>query len=106
MKSRSVPVTAFQPGEGFLPDCQRLVKEQVIPYQYEILNDRLEGVEKSHALENFRMAAKKTAGEPVTEEFYGMVFQASDVAKWLEASSSTTPSISFSSSGSGCTVRE
>ena len=85
MKSRSVPVTAFQPGEGFLPDCQRLVKEQVIPYQYEILNDRLEGVEKSHALEIFRIAAKKTAGNPVTEEFYGMVFQDSDVAKWLEA---------------------
>ena len=37
------------------------------------------GVEKSHAIENFRIAAGLSEGE-----FYGMVFQDSDVAKWLE----------------------
>ena len=49
------------------------------------LNDEVPGVEKSHALENLRQAGRKLAGEPVTEPFYGMVFQDSDVAKWLEA---------------------
>lgn len=34
----------------------------------------------SHAIENFRIAAGRSQGE-----FYGMVFQDSDVAKWLEA---------------------
>ena len=34
---------------------------------------------KSHAIENFRIAAGLSEGE-----FYGMVFQDSDVAKWLE----------------------
>ena len=38
------------------------------------------GVEKSHALANFRIAAGLEEGE-----FYGMVFQDSDVAKWLES---------------------
>lgn len=36
-------------------------------------------MEKSHALANFRIAAGLEEGE-----FYGMVFQDSDVAKWLE----------------------
>src|SRR5476649_1805760 len=34
----------------------------------------------SHAIENYRIAAVQSGGE-----FYGMVFQDSDVAKWLEA---------------------
>lgn len=58
---------------------QELVKETAIPYQEEILNDRIPGAEKSHALANFRIAAGLEEGE-----FYGMVFQDSDVAKWLE----------------------
>ena len=49
----------------------------VIPYQEKILNDEIPGVEKSHALANFRIAAGLEEGE-----FYGMVFQDSDVAKW------------------------
>lgn len=85
MKSRSVPVTAFQEGGDFLAQRQKLVREVVLPYQYDILNDKLPGVEKSHAIENLRLAARKAAGEDVAGEFYGMVFQDSDVAKWLEA---------------------
>ena len=52
----------------------------VIPFQERVLNDEVEGVAKSHAIENFRIAAGIHTGE-----FYGMVFQDSDVAKWLEA---------------------
>ena len=87
--SREVPVTAFQGGEGLLPAYQRLVREKVIPYQYQVLEDKLEGVEKSHALENLRLAAQKNRGEALSGEFYGMVFQDSDVAKWLEAAAYT-----------------
>ncbi|MGI6255886.1 MAG: glycoside hydrolase family 127 protein [Acutalibacter sp.] len=85
--SREVPANAYQAGEGFLPAYQKLVREVVIPYQYRVLDDQQEGVEKSHALENLRLAAKKLRGEEITEGFYGMVFQDSDVAKWLEAAS-------------------
>ena len=83
--SREVPVTAYRAGAGLLPAYQKLVREVVIPYQYQVLDDKMEGVEKSHALENLRLAARKNRGEKVADEFYGMVFQDSDVAKWLEA---------------------
>ncbi len=58
------------------------VKEAVIPYQWKALNDEVPGAPKSHALANFRIAAGLEEGE-----FYGFVFQDSDVAKWLEAAS-------------------
>ncbi len=35
----------------------KLVKDVIIPYQWDILNDKLEGVETSHCIENFRIAA-------------------------------------------------
>jgi hypothetical protein len=57
-----------------------LVREAVIPYQWEALNDRIPGAEPSRAIRNFRIAAGLEEGE-----FGGMVFQDSDVAKWLEA---------------------
>lgn len=58
----------------------RLVRDKVLPYQWEALNDRVPGAEKSHAVENFRIAAGLSRGE-----FHGYVFQDSDLAKWLEA---------------------
>lgn len=66
--------------DPFLGKYQQLVREVVIPYQWEALNDRIEEADPSHAIENFRIAAGQQDGE-----FYGMVFQDSDVAKWLEA---------------------
>ena len=57
-----------------------LVRDKVIPYQWEILNDRIEDAEPSHAIDNFRIAAGDIEGH-----FYGEVFQDSDVSKWLEA---------------------
>ncbi|MDQ0208756.1 glycoside hydrolase family 127 protein [Alkalicoccobacillus murimartini] len=57
-----------------------LVKDKVIPYQWEALNDRVEGAAPSHAIKNFKIAAGDAEGE-----FHGFVFQDSDVAKWIEA---------------------
>lgn len=63
----------------FWQEKQNLVRDIVIPFQEKILNDEIPNVEKSHAIANFRIAARLEKGE-----FYGMVFQDSDVAKWLE----------------------
>lgn len=30
----------------------------IIPYQYEVLNDEIEGIPRSHAIENFRIASR------------------------------------------------
>ncbi len=70
---------------GFINRWQRLIKDTVIPYQYNVLNDRAEGAEKSHVVQNFINAGKALRGEDVGDGFYGMIFQDSDAAKWLEA---------------------
>ncbi len=72
---------------------RNLVRTEMIPFQWNVLNDtagikiekeRLndEGIpsEKSHAIENFKIAAGRTKGT-----HYGWTFQDSDVYKWLEA---------------------
>ncbi len=56
------------------------VGTEILPYQWEALNDRVPGAARSHAFENLRIAAGQATGE-----FYGYVFQDSDIAKWLEA---------------------
>lgn len=66
--------------DPFLGEYQRLIRDVVIPYQWEALNDNLPEAEPSHALANYRIAAGLEKGE-----FYGMVFQDSDVTKWLES---------------------
>lgn len=86
MKSNRISLKAFRADDSFAGRVQKLVREEVLPYQYKILNDEMPDVEKSHAIENIRLAAKKLKGGDVKpEEFYGMVFQDSDVAKWIEA---------------------
>lgn len=78
--AKSIDLKNIKIQDGFFQTRQELILEEVIPYQEKILNDEMEGVEKSHAFANFRIAAGLAEGE-----FYGMVFQDSDVAKWLEA---------------------
>ena len=75
----------FKIANGFLGHYQKLAKDVVIPYQERVLQDQVEGAEKSHAIENFRAAAQMLREGKVDNEFYGMVFQDSDVYKWLEA---------------------
>ena len=36
---------------------QELVRTQVIPYQWEALNDRIEGAAPSYCMENFKIAS-------------------------------------------------
>ena len=69
-----------------------LIKREMIPYQWKVLSDEIDvnierernddsiPNEKSHAIENFRIAAGLAEGS-----HYGWVFQDSDVYKWLEA---------------------
>ena len=57
-----------------------LVCERMIPLQLSILKDEAPDTEPSHAIENFEIAAGLKHGE-----FHGMVFQDSDVGKWIEA---------------------
>lgn len=66
--------------DKFFGKYMELIRTHVIPYQWEALNDRIEGAEPSHCMENFKIAAEKQKGT-----FHGFVFQDSDAYKWLEA---------------------
>lgn len=78
--SKALPLSTVNVRDAFWSRYVGLVHEKVIPYQWEALNDRVPGAEKSHAIENFRIAAGLASGD-----FHGYVFQDSDLYKWLEA---------------------
>lgn len=84
MKMKPIPIKNYKP-DGFIGKYQGLIKETVIPYQYEVMCDSLPDKEKSHVVKNFINAGKVLKGEDKDDGFYGMVFQDSDAAKWLEA---------------------
>ncbi len=67
---------------GLLAERIALVHGVMIPYQWEALNDRVEGAERSGAVQNVRIAAGEIAGK-----FHGHCFQDSDLHKWIEAAS-------------------
>lgn len=87
-----------------------LVRTEVIPYQWNALNDKVEGAAPSYCMHNFKVAAemnrqKRKQGaaykepsytyrgfemlpedpENLKDEFYGYVFQDTDFSKWVEA---------------------
>ncbi len=78
----ALPLGQVRFTRGFLAERARLVREVVIPYQWEALNDRVAGAEPSGCVHNFQVAAGEKPGK-----FYGLFWQDSDLAKWIEAAS-------------------
>ena len=88
-----------------------LVRTEVIPYQWEALNDRVPGADPSWCMRNFRTAGRMMAEQrekgdayvapkyvnrgfnalpedpanPEEGRFYGFLFQDTDFSKWIEA---------------------
>ncbi|EHI98082.1 protein of unknown function DUF1680 [Clostridium sp. DL-VIII] len=91
-KSNEINLKSINITDKFWTKYIDLVKNKMIPYQWKVLNDEADIViererddenipsEKSHAIENFKIAAGLKKGH-----HYGYVFQDSDVYKWLEA---------------------
>ena len=99
-------ISSVQVTDEFWKNRMELVRTKVLPYEWDALNDRIEGASTSHAVANFRFAAELTRrhregaslpqgnvgteyGQAIPpkdgEGFQGFVFQDSDIAKWLEA---------------------
>ena len=76
----ALPLSHVRFPRGFLAERARLVREVVIPYQWEALNDRVAGAEPSGCVHNFQVAAGEKPGK-----FHGLFWQDSDLAKWIEA---------------------
>ncbi len=103
--SKYVEAGKIKVTDSFWMEKLGLVRAEVIPYQYEALNDRIDGAEKSYSVENFIKAGntvrllKEGNSPPVyptdkwcydeknshPDSFHGWVFQDSDVYKWIEA---------------------
>lgn len=79
-RSKNVDIKSVRVWDGFWGKYEQLIRNTVIPYQWEALNDRVPDAEPSHSLRNFRIAAGEEEGQ-----FGGLVFQDSDSYKWLEA---------------------
>ncbi len=102
---RNVTVT-----DSFWKHQMELVRKEVIPYQWDALNDRIPEAAPSFCMRNFKIAGKITKNrrelgdkyiekiwplktfETLPEDmnnmedrFYGFLFQDSDFAKWIEA---------------------
>ena len=58
MISRPVSLRNFIVAEGFWKDRMELVRTEVIPYQWDILNDRVTDANPSYCMRNFRVAGK------------------------------------------------
>ena len=71
---REININQIKIHDPFWSAMQHRMTDPVIPFQEKVLNDEVPGVEKSHAIENFRIAAGLSEGE-----FYGMVFQDSAI---------------------------
>jgi len=109
--SRPLDLKSVQITDGFWHATQETIRQEVIPYQWEALNDRVEGAEPSYCMHNFKAAAriqreKRSKGDafepakytfrgfqakpedprnPDPDKFYGYVFQDTDFSKWIEA---------------------
>ena len=79
-KSIFIPLQQVNVEDPFFSPIRDTVIRVMIPYQERVMKDRVPEVRESHVIRNFRIAAGEETGQ-----FYGFVFQDSDLAKWLEA---------------------
>ena len=54
MKQHAIPLKDVIIEDGFFSHYADLVRQEVIPYQWEALNDRVPGAEKSGCIQNFK----------------------------------------------------
>ena len=77
--TEAVPISDYRIDDSFWKQKIDMIHDTAIPYQWNVLNDRIKDAAPSHCIENFRIAAGLSKGE-----FQGRVFQDSDAYKWLE----------------------
>ncbi len=112
-KSKHISLKSFTVKDEFWNQKMELIREMVIPYQWDMLNDNIEGASPSYCIRNFEIAGKfnnknnnldnfresiihypffsvwPEDKDNLEDRFYGFYFQDSDLYKWLEAVSFT-----------------
>lgn len=77
---RPLPLSNISINDAYWNRYTKLITSTAIPYQWEMLNNRIADAPPSYCLNNFRIAAGEISGERK-----GSVSQDSEAAKWLEA---------------------
>ncbi len=108
--STPIDLTAFRVNDPFWTQEMETVRNEVLPYEWNALNDNVPGAAPSYCMRNYKVAGKlKELRHQFGEEygkseklpfiwgespsdlqnpgdhFYGFVFQDSDFSKWIEA---------------------
>ena len=109
--SRPMDLKQIRVTDEFWCREQELVRTEVIPYQWDALNDRIPDAAPSYCMRNFKTAMRmmkekrekgnsyvapqytyrgfealpQIPGELEPDKFYGFVFQDTDFSKWIEA---------------------
>ena len=109
--STPLPLAQLTVTDEFWSRTMELVRKEVIPYQWDAINDRVPGAAPSWCMHNFRAAARlmrdqrqrgaafippsytfrgfealpEDPEKPEEDRFYGFVFQDTDFSKWIEA---------------------
>ena len=60
--SRPLSLRSVQVTDDFWKKEMELVRTQMLPYQWDALNDRVEGAAPSYCMRNFKTAGKKRDG--------------------------------------------
>ncbi len=107
-KGTPMDLRKVQVNDPFWKKEMELVRREVIPYQWNAINDNVPGAEPSYAMRNFKIAGKINAkrkeagykekiwptdifqtlpeeGKQLEDRFYGFLFQDTDFSKWIEA---------------------
>lgn len=79
-KNQFISMKQVSVKDSFFSPIQKTVVDVMIPYQEKALHDEIPDVRKSHVIENMKIAAGESEGN-----YYGRIFQDSDLAKWIEA---------------------
>lgn len=108
--SKPIDLRQIEVKDDFWKTEMELVRKEVIPYQWNALNNNIPGATPSYCMHNYKVAGKLNEarikygkdygkekelpffwgnfpkeGEPDEDKFYGFVFQDSDFSKWIEA---------------------
>lgn len=77
---KNLPIRNVKVKDPFWSKFQELVISEMLPYQKAVFEGKNRNNRGGSAIENFRIAAGESKAD-----YYGMVFQDSDLAKWIEA---------------------
>lgn len=75
MRLHSLDLKTIQISDPFWSKHVDLVRNAIIPYQWEAMNDRIPDAESSHCLENFRIAAAEARANSTARYFRILTWQ-------------------------------